>query len=486
MRLTGVSWCFALVAGCGIPSALSAQGFGLNEIGSCAVARAQAATGAPCQDASVIYWNPAAATMLKGWSAYAGVAAVNVDGSFTQDTTAAVFPGEVPTEFPPHLFVNYAGDRWALGVGAYIPYGLTSEWGDNFPGRFSALKATLTSVYVQPNFAFELVPGRLSIGGGPVFGYSRVELIQGIDLAEQAVPLPGLPPGATFGLLGIRPGTEFARAKLKGNATAWGFDLGIHGQLTHDLQVGARYLSKVDFHYDDADATFQAIPTGLVVPAALATPGGTVLVPGGTPVDALVAPEFITGGPLVPQKVSTSISHPAQFQAGVGFSGIPNLMLAADYVWVQWDAFDQLPVNFQGPASTNSRTLIEDYNNSWGIRTGAQYDFANGWAGRVGFNFAQTPAPDATVTPLLPDMDRYDWTLGLSIPFAHRYAIDASYLRVETEGRRGRIAERAGPASCTGNCNVPDASVASVPAPPNTGFYELSANVFSLSLKAHF
>ncbi|HEX6965156.1 MAG TPA: outer membrane protein transport protein [Gemmatimonadaceae bacterium] len=481
MRLTRVSWCFMLVAACGIPAAVGAQGFGLNEIGTCAVGRAQATTGAPCTDASVIYWNPGAATMLKGWSAYAGVAAISVNGGFTADTTQAHFPGTVPTEFPPHLFVNYAGNRWALGLGAYMPYGLTSEWGSDFPGRFSAKKASLESFYFQPNVAFEIIPGRLSIGGGPVLGYSRVELVQAIDLAAQPAPIPGLPPGTTFALLGIRPGTQFAQARLKGNATAWGFDVGLHAQLTRDIQLGARYLSKLDFKYDGADATFQQVSTGLIVPADITAPDGTVIVPAGTPVDALVAPEFTTGGALVPQNVSTSISHPAQFQAGLGYSGIPNTLLSADYVWVGWKTFDQLPVNFEGPASANSRTLIEDYSNSWGIRTGAQYTFAPGWQGRVGFNYAKTPAPDATVTPLLPDMNRYDWTLGLSIPVAQRYTVDAGYLRVETKGRRGRLAERTAL-----NNNVPDMFPASGGIPPNVGFYELNANIFSLSLKASF
>jgi long-chain fatty acid transport protein len=478
MQLDRVMWSIALTAVGAVPAAGWAQGFGLNEIGTCAVARGQATTGAPCRDASVIYWNPAAATMLPGWSVYAGVAAIDLNGNFTADSTGTVYPAQVPTQFPPHVFVNYGANRWAAGLGVYVPYGLTSEWGDNFPGRFSAKKASLQSVYVQPNFSYELIPGRLSIGGGPVFGYSSVELIQGIDLASQSAAALGLPQGTTFALLGIRPGTEFARARLKGNATAWGFDVGIHGQITPDVQVGARYLSKLDFKYDDADATFQQLQTGLILPAAIPTPLGAI--DAGTPVDQLVSGQFATGGALMSQTVATEIEHPAQFQAGVGYSGIPNALLSVDYVWVGWNSFDQLPVQFKGPAAADSRILIEDYRDSWGIRTGGQYDFANGWAGRAGFNYTRTPAPDATVTPLLPDMNRYDWTVGLSIPLTQGITADWGYLRVSTQGRRGRVAERAiFP-------NSPALDISTVPTAPNTGFYELNANVFSLSLEAHF
>ena len=36
---------------CAVPMVVSAQGFGLNEIGSCAIARGFAVTASPCRDA---------------------------------------------------------------------------------------------------------------------------------------------------------------------------------------------------------------------------------------------------------------------------------------------------------------------------------------------------------------------------------------------------------------------------------------------------
>ncbi|HEU4563362.1 MAG TPA: outer membrane protein transport protein [Gemmatimonadaceae bacterium] len=466
MKLTRAFARSLALLGLAVPAALGAQGFGLNEIGSCAVARGHAVTAAPCDDPSAIYWNPASPATMKGWSVYAGVAAIAVGGEFSADTTGAVFEGDVPTEYPPHLFVNYGADRWAAGLGVYVPYGLTSQWKDDFPGRFSAKKASLASIYIQPNLAYQLAPG-WSIGGGPIIGHSSVELIQAIDLSQQ--PAPGLP--VTFAQFGIAPGTEFARARLEGSAWAYGFNVGVHGVLAPNVQIGARYLSKLKFDYDDADATFTQTQTNLTIPADLTLPGG-IVIPAGTPVDAIVGPQFTTGGALVSQKVSTSIEHPAQFQIGLGFTGIPRTTLSAEYVWIGWKAFKELPVEFKGPASGNNRILIEDFSNTWGVRTGAQYDFMNGWAGRAGFSYARTPAPDVTVTPLLPDMDRYNYSLGLGIPLGDRFKVDASYLRVDTEGRRGRIVER------------PTRSLTA--AQLNTGFYTLDANIFSLSLRAQF
>ena len=449
-----------------LPSGARAQGFGLNEIGSCAVGRAGAGVAAPCEDASRIYWNPATAIRLPGTvNLLVGDAGVAVDAAFQQDLTGTRYPGDVPVEFPPHFFANYkVQSRFALGFGAYVPYGLTSQWKPDFPGRFSALKATLASFYLQPNFAFDVVPGRLAVGGGPVIGISHVELTQAIDLAGQRTSATG----PTFGQLGIAPGTEFARARLDGQSLAWGFDVGVQWQLSSALALGARYLSEMTFDYKAATAEFTPTPTNLVLAA-----GNPFGAPPGTPVDALLLPQFQSGGALTTRGVETSISHPAQAQVGLGYTGIGNTTVNLDYVWVGWKAFDELPVNFQpngSPTTPPSRALIEDYDDSWAVRGSIDRTFGNGWSARIGSSFTSSPAPDVTVTPLLPDMDRYNFAGGVTIPFGGRYALDASYLRVETRGRRGRIAERE--------------SRSQTAAQLNSGWYELSANVVSVSLKA--
>ena len=106
MKLARAAWCVALLVGAA-PAVVQAQGFQLNEIGTCAIGRGQAVTGAPCNDASSIYWNPAAPTSLSGWSGYFGAAWINVSGSYTADTTNLSTPGAVPPAFPPHAFVNW-------------------------------------------------------------------------------------------------------------------------------------------------------------------------------------------------------------------------------------------------------------------------------------------------------------------------------------------------------------------------------------------
>ena len=88
------------------------------------------------------------------------------------------------------------------------------------------------------------------------------------------------------------------------------------------------------------------------------------------------------------------------------------------------------------------------------------------------FSYVREPAPPVTVTPLLPDQNRYNMSFGIGIPIVQGYELDGSYLHVFTEGRRGRIVERT------------DASQTA--ADLNSGFYELNADVLSVSLRIHF
>jgi long-chain fatty acid transport protein len=446
-----------------VPAVSGAQAFGLNEIGSCAIARGFAVSAQPCDDASSIYWNPGALPKTPGFSFYGGVAILKIDGSFQQDTTFTTYDADVPTQYVPHLFLNYRGSgKLAFGVGAYVPFGLTSQWGDEFPGRFEAKKASLKTIYVQPNIAYQLTDN-WSVGGGPIYGHSSVELVQAVDLA-------GVQPvanGPTFGQLGVPLRTEFAEARVKGSANGYGFAFGVQGKLTPTWAVGLRFLSQVTFRYDDADATFTPRPTGLVLAA-----GNPLGFPAGTSVDDLVASQFTGSGALAPQKASTVIRHPAQIQAGFAYTGLEGTTLSFDYAYVGWRSFQELPISFTGGAP--SRVLTEEYNNTSSLRVGIEHRATSGLALRAGVAASTSAAPDQTVTPLLPEMDRGYGMLGAGIPLFGRLGLDAAYAHVFTSGRRGRIDER------------PEGASSSQALALNSGFYSLSANVFSLSLKASF
>src|SRR4029453_11576996 len=197
----------------------------------------------------------------------------------------------------------------------YVPYGLTSQWAADFPGRFAARKASLETIYIQPTVSFEVVPNRLSFGVGPVIGHSKIELVQSLDLSLVEAPLPA-PEGTTRGQLGIPARTEFATFNGEGDAWAGGFHLGMQARVTPSFSIGARLLSALYFEYE-GEGRFDQVATN--IPLAANSP----FVGGNGPsvrLDDVVAPNFGPAGALVRQDIKSRIKHPAQVQVGAAFT----------------------------------------------------------------------------------------------------------------------------------------------------------------------
>ncbi|MDX1568759.1 MAG: outer membrane protein transport protein, partial [Longimicrobiales bacterium] len=284
-----------------IPDLASAQGFGVYEHGTCAMGRGAAAVAEPCDDGSAIFYNPAALADAEGVAVTGGATLVASFGEFTADAGGSWDLQSDPIPVP-HLYatVGIEGDV-GLGLGIFVPYALETVWPtEDFPGRFMGYDNGLQTFYVQPTVAWRPAPW-ISVGGGIDVVFGTVKLKQRLDLAQQEIV-----GGITGGMLGIPFHTEFADVGLESDVgTGLGGHLGVRIEPTDRITLGLRYMSQVQVDYG-GDATFNQLSTDLVVPADISL--GPTTIPAGTPIDALLAPEFQAGGALGDQSVSTSIT----------------------------------------------------------------------------------------------------------------------------------------------------------------------------------
>ena len=81
---------YALVLFAGVPTLLSAQGFGIYEQGTCAMGRAGTGVAAPCSDGSAMFFNPAGLAGLTG--AHATIRCSRSSGSSSSDTVIGFSP----------------------------------------------------------------------------------------------------------------------------------------------------------------------------------------------------------------------------------------------------------------------------------------------------------------------------------------------------------------------------------------------------------
>src|SRR3989442_10337974 len=99
--------------------------------------------------------------------------------------------------------------------------------------------------------------------------------------------------------------------------------------------------------------------------------------PGGTPVDAVVGPQFAAGAPLEGSrghKASTQFMLPQQGSIGLAYKLRSNWTVMADYHYVGWGAFHPVTVHFD-PAdnTTPDFTLTPDNKDTHGFRFGTEY-----------------------------------------------------------------------------------------------------------------
>lgn len=456
IRISAV--CGTLLGAAISPGALAAQGFGIYEHGTCAMGRAGAGVAAPCDDGSAIFFNPAAIAFTSGQRLSAGGTLFDLGADFTNENTGLVSTMDNLLIPLPHVFYTAAlGDRLAAGIGLFMPYGLETRWPTTAEGRFIAYKTRLIGFYLQPTAAVK-VTDRIAVGAGVDVSFVSLELRQRLDLSEVETTTPGV----TFGNLGIAPGTDFADAKLSGNATGVGFHVGLRIKATDRISFGARYLSRQRIDIDDGEADITQIPTGLTL-----APGNPIEPAQPVPVDALLAPNFAAGS-LTDQSASTSLRFPDQLVLGTAVQVTPELQLLFDYQWTHWAVFDELVLDFE---KLPTRVLRQDFRSTSGLRIGGEYALTGTTALRAGFLTHGAAVPDQSVTPRLPEGARTEVTVGLGTRVSRLLHVDAAYQYIDQADRRGR--------STDAGVEVPTAAA-------NNGLYRSTAHLFGLTIMLGF
>ena len=88
----------------------------------------------------------------------------------------------------------------------------------------------------------------------------------------------------------------------------------------------------------------------------------------------------------------------------------PHVLLELDVNWTGWDSFDELPLAF--PENPEFTSLVEqEYEESLHYRFGVNIDLGENEL-RFGYVYDETPQPEETVGPILPDADRDGFTIG--------------------------------------------------------------------------
>ena len=105
----------------------------------------------------------------------------------------------------------------------------------------------------------------------------------------------------------------------------------------------------------------------------------------------------------------------------------------------------------------------QDWRNTITVGIGGDWKFAEAWVLRAGYQFYQSPVPDSTVSPIIPDADQNVLTVGLGFEHGH-HSIEAAY----------------------GLDFYADRNISSDQNPAFNGEYEITAHLFSFAYRFTF
>jgi len=476
MRRFAVACAAALVAAVIFVPSAKAQGFSVYEHDACIMARGAAGVAAPCNQASAIFFNPAA--ILGGttkFNAEANLTLIAPTGNYTDSASRAETKLNNRTFPVPAGYLTYQiSPRLAVGLGGFAPYGLTTDWPVTSQGRYIAYKTTIASLYFQPTIAYAITP-RIQIGGGPDYVHSSAQVHRRVDASTvgelvQTGPNPTDTMTIFLNSLGVPRNTDFADAAFDVSGNGWGFHVGILIKATDRLSIAARYLSRVKIDYTGT-ASFTQVGTGIILPIGdlICPPLGGSGCTQPTPLDSVLALGFQAGGPLSKQNASTSITMPDQIVAGIAYKVLDNLTLLADWQHTNWSVFKSLDLTLQTAPSLSSP---ENYGNTDAFRFGLDWQATSKLAIRAGALRHNGASPDQSVTPILPEGNRVEGTLGVGVMLTPHLRLDLGYQYLQQQDRRGRVLD-------------PPTGTAPTPA-MNTGLYSFKANLFGASLALGF
>lgn len=361
------------------------SGFAIFTQGASALGQADSVI-AHTDSPSSVFFNPALINKLEGTHIESGTTFIFPSREFKSDLTGETAETEDKMFYPSTLYVTHKfNEKISAGLGIFTPFGLATNWEDDWEGRYIATQSDMRTFNINPVVSYQILP--------------NVAFAAGLDVLlldttlEKKINLSG------FGL-------PDANQKFNGDGTGLGYNLGVSYDINEDISFGASYRSEIKVDID-GDSDFD-LPADTPLPLRALFPD--------------------TDG-------KTDITLPQQVQAGVCYKGFDRLTLETALRWEGWSSFDELKVDFDQPVAGSNTSITEkDWQDTYSVNLGAKYQLKDWIALLGGYLYGGNPVPDKTFDPIVPDANTHLFTVGTSLKFK-RLKIDLAYGYQQLEGR---------------------------------------------------
>ncbi|AJO88487.1 long-chain fatty acid outer membrane transporter [Haemophilus influenzae] len=384
----------------------NAAAFQLAEVSTSGLGRAYAGEAAIADNAAVIATNPALMTVFKRAQFSTGGVYVDSRINMNGDVTSSAIVNKamqatqygsaskrnvVPGAFVPNLyFVAPVNDKFALGAGMNVNFGLKSEYDDDYDAGIFGGKTDLSAINLNLSGAYRVTEGlSLGLGVNAVYAKAQVERNAGTiadSIQDQTVK-------NAFSVLSeeLKHLPQYLSSKDKSvvslqDRAAWGFgwNAGVMYQFNEGNRIGLAYHSKVDIDFTDRTATSLGV----------GKKGDLTL--------------------TLPDYLELSGFHQLTDKLAVHYS----------YKYTHWSRLTRLYASSENGKKAFDKEL--QYSNNSRVALGASYNLYEKLTLRAGIAYDQAASRHHR-SAAIPDTDRTWYSLGATYKFTPNLSVDLGY-----------------------------------------------------------
>lgn len=363
-----------IISACSLPQLSHANGFQLfHELSTASTGMGALTARSDLTESA--WFNPASIAMNRKIEVMAGMAFV---APFMKlDTPVGDDPEMKNMVYPLPYFYATApyGDRLGFGLAVNVPYGLTTEWDEDWIGKYYAVKTELKPVFITPSVSYK-VTDWLSLGVGAQIAYAEAKLEKSVS-----PKVPGL------------------KTTLEGDDAAYGYVLSMLFKPHKDWSVGATYRSEVCFDLEGNARYNMAIPG------------------------------FFSSDMELPLRL------PATVNLGVSTTAIKDWKFSADILFTYWNSYESLDFYYEKAPGTGKAGLVrnpKDWDDTYAIKIGAEYALRPDIALRAGYIFDRTSIDDQFRDPSLPTNDMHYFAFGAAYTY-RQFTFEGGYTYLISE-----------------------------------------------------
>lgn len=396
----------AIAVAAAFASTAHAAGFMLTEQSAGSLGRAYAGAGVDGTDLSGVYYNPATMVLHKGTAFQAGFVGIGLNLDYVGEDAngnEVTANGRNKSQAIPHgYFVHQINDKVWFGLGMTVPFGMGTEYDDDWAGNQHGISATILTFDLNPNFAFKLSE-KFSVGVGASIQYAAADLKIRKNITGDA--------NKVLAVIGSQSQAKDAsvRSEIDADSIAWGWNIGMMWSPLENLRFGVSYRSKIQ-HDAEGDLTIDQL-------SATSTEGADL--------------SQILGGALSQIRAygdmdgSASVTAPAWAMASVAWDVNDLVSLYGTFRWTDWSSFDELKIDGNGETKS---TIPNKWRDTYLGSIGMDLRLTDWWTLRGGIAYESSPIANPQYrTAIIPDADRWWFAIGSSFKWSDNFQTDVSF-----------------------------------------------------------